>query len=86
MAEFLAVVGTLVLSGVLVCAVVALGWWLAMQQLHIERRRLRLQRDLLDAEWRALDQTRQVREVFLTARRTMQRQADDDQLRGGGEA
>ena len=86
MDEFLSVVGMVIFSAVLVCAVVAVGWWLAMQQSHVERRRLRLQRDLLEAEWRALDQARQVREVFLAARRAMQRQADDDQRRGSGEA
>ena len=83
MGQFLAVVGTVVFCVVLVCGVVALGWWLAMQQVQAEQRRLRLQRDLLDTEWRTLDQARQVREVFLAARRAIQRVADDNQRRGG---
>ena len=67
----------------LVGLVVALGWWLAMEHLAAFRRSLHLQRNLLDAEWRALDQTRRVREVFLAARRNMQQQANQDEQRGG---
>lgn len=86
MAEFFAIVGTVALSGVLVLVLMAAGWSLAIQQLHVERRRQRTQRDLLDAEWRALDRVRQVRDVFLVTRRAMQRLADDDHRQGGGEA
>ena len=86
MATFFATIGTVILGGALVFAIVALGWWLAMQQLQAEQRQLRLQRELLNTEWQTLDQTRRLREIFLVARRAMQHQADADERRGGLES
>lgn len=62
----------LILGGLLVF----LGWQLALQYLRDQRDVLLVQRQALDAEWRALENTRQVRGVFLDARRSMQRDAD----------
>lgn len=57
----------------------AIGWWLARLRHRRERARLQQTRELLDAEWQALDGTRRVREVFMTARRAMQQTADREQ-------
>ena len=64
------VVGWLASGGVLATG----GWWLAHLRLRREQARLRVVRELLDAEWQALEGTRQVREVFLVARRAMQQE------------
>lgn len=47
---------------------IALGYWLAYH-------RLAEQRQALDAEWHALDNTRRVRAVFLHARLAMREEA-----------
>lgn len=52
----------------LVVGLVYLGWVTA-------HNRLRHERQLLDAEWRALDDTRRIRAIFLTARRALQADA-----------
>lgn len=62
--------------------IVYFGWWLAIAQLRQERSELQAKRGQLDAEWRALDNTRRLREVFLGARRAMQRQAQAQYRRG----
>ncbi len=56
-------------------ALIYLGWRLAIRDLRQERLNVGRHRAELDAEWRALDNTRLVREVFMTARRVMQDEA-----------
>lgn len=75
-----AVVAAITLVGLFVW----LGWQLALEHFRHVQSGLQQQRDLLDAEWQALDNTRRVREVFLLARRAMQREAD--QPRRGGQS
>jgi hypothetical protein len=71
------VTGVLVIVMVLLLAggLLWLGYLLAEDTLRAERARLARQRDVLDAEWQALDNTRRVRAVFLDARRKMQDEA-----------
>lgn len=70
------VLGTVLALLVGVGLLIAAGWWLAHEQLQAHWQRLRTARSVLDAEWRALEQTRRVRETFLLARRAMQAEAD----------
>ncbi|OLT23163.1 hypothetical protein BJF78_07360 [Pseudonocardia sp. CNS-139] len=67
----LAVLATVVVLVVLLGLLVALGWALAVDHHQEQAHRLRQQREALDAEWRALEQTARVRAVFLGARRAM---------------
>lgn len=64
---------------VLIVATAALLLWLGYQfavgGLRDERTRVTAQRQALDAEWQALEQTRRVRAVFLEARQAMQAEA-----------
>lgn len=82
MASVIDIVTTVIAVTVLVGLLVGLGWQLAVENLRYVRSGLQNQRDLLDAEWRALDDTRRIREVFLVARRAMQREADRQPPRG----
>jgi hypothetical protein len=52
-----------------------LGYQLAGEKVSYDRQRLRAQRQALDAEWQALEQTGRVRSIFLHARRAMQQEA-----------
>lgn len=75
MAEALGVLALLCLLLAAFCLLVYLGWLLAISHLRQQRDVIDQQRKFLNSEWRALDNTRRVREVFLSARRTMQREA-----------
>lgn len=55
------------------CAIIGYQW--ALDRLDVQRHHLASQREALDAEWQALEQTRRLRELFLTARRAMQAEA-----------
>lgn len=61
----------IVVAGVLLW----LGYWVAVEKLSHDRARVVRERTALDAEWKALDRTRRVREVFFDARRAMQEEA-----------
>lgn len=65
---------TLVLVGVF--AVVGFLTWFgyrwAVNDLRIEQMQVDRERQALDVEWEALERTRQLRAVFLNARRAMQ--------------
>lgn len=87
-AVILATVGTICLLGiglaanwtaafvmVVAAALVWLGYWVAVAKLRSDRQRIKHERTALDAEWRALDRTRRVREIFLNARRAMHEEA-----------
>lgn len=78
----LSVIAVVLLGTVLISGLLYLGWRLAIHDLRRQRQGLRAERDLLDAAWRALDDTRRVREVFLVARRAMQREATRQYHRG----
>jgi hypothetical protein len=52
-----------------------LGYIWARDDYRVERADLVTQRQVLEAEWRALDGTEQVRAVFLAASRAMQDEA-----------
>lgn len=65
----------LILAMLVVGGLLHAGWWLAISGLRAERDGLHQQRQALDAEWTALDDTRRVREVFLVARRALQHEA-----------
>jgi len=53
------------------------GYWLGRE---IEHEELDVQRQTLDAEWTALEQTRRVNDVFFRARDAMRRaEADSDE-------
>jgi Na+-transporting NADH:ubiquinone oxidoreductase subunit NqrC len=58
---------------------VTLGYVLAEGKLAHDRAELDQQRQVLDAEWTALENTQRVRAVFLAARRAMQREAQSRQ-------
>ena len=70
-----------VIVGVLVTAamigLIWLGYWGAEHDLAEERDELNSQRNKLDAQWTALEQTRRVNDVFFLARDAM-RQAEAD--------
>jgi Na+-transporting NADH:ubiquinone oxidoreductase subunit NqrC len=59
---------------------VMLGYVLAEDKLAADRAELDQQRQVLDAEWTALENTQRVRSVFLAARRAMQREAQSRRL------
>jgi cell division protein FtsL len=56
-------------------ALVRLGYVWAVRKFGTERVRLDSQRQALSAEWRALDDTRRIRAVFLAARHAMHDEA-----------
>jgi hypothetical protein len=66
-----------VLLMALVAFLVWLGYVLARERTSAERAELDEQRDVLDAEWTALEQTRRVNDVFFRARDAM-RQTEAD--------
>ncbi|MCE7009558.1 hypothetical protein LWC34_43135 [Kibdelosporangium philippinense] len=49
------------------------GYEIGQDRAHVERKPLDVQRDVLDAEWMALEQARKVNEVFFWARDAMRR-------------
>lgn len=75
----LAVVVVFFLVAGLCVGLIAIGYVYAACRLLSYREEAEQQRQQLDAEWRALDNTRRLRSVFLDARRQM---ADDARLHG----
>lgn len=67
-----AVVSAVAVVGMLSGLLIYIGWQAAADSFRHDREQLQQQREALDAEWQALDNTRRVREVFWTARRAMQ--------------
>jgi hypothetical protein len=67
----------LIAPSVLIFALVLvwIGYHLALNNFRYDRECLAEQRQALEAEWQALENTRRVRSVFLRARRAMQDQA-----------
>ncbi|PWW53674.1 hypothetical protein [Actinokineospora spheciospongiae] len=54
-----------------------LGYRLAKDEMAAERASVETERQVLDAEWRALEQTRQINDVFFTARDQLRRAERD---------
>lgn len=52
---------------------ILIGYEIGQGRAHSERKPLDVQRDVLDAEWMALEQARKVNEVFFWARDAMRR-------------
>lgn len=66
---------TVLLVVVVVVVLLRFGYLWAQDQLAAERTELAQRRASLDAEWRALENTRRVRTVFLDAHRAMRDEA-----------
>ncbi len=56
-----------------VALLIALGYWLAKDKLAEEQHDLDVARDVLRAEWSALEGSRQINDVFFQARDAMRR-------------
>jgi cell division protein FtsL len=78
MTVMLAIAVVLLVAGLCV-GLMAIGYIYAACRLLSSREAVEQQRQQLDAEWRALDNTRRLRAVFLDARRQM---AEEARLRG----
>lgn len=70
----------LLLLVALVALLIWLGYQLARERSSAEREELNVQRQVLDDEWMALEQTRRVNDVFFRARDAT-RQAEADSTR-----